>query len=386
MKTRFRKMLSLALAMLFALSAVPFAALPAGVAAASAAGVIRAVPSAVNCPHTEITYVNNGDYTHTGVCEACGAQITEMHQPLDGRIEGTSADAHYTYCGKCYSHVWIPHDQEAVNRTVTGTCVTRTRVYYNCSFCGYKNTGYRDFDTVPDRHLNTVDVPETSSTCIAHGYTAGTYCNDCETWVSGHEAKDLAEHSWQEIEKVKATCSSEGYILWGCAVKSCGATKRETLDVDPDAHSFGIRIHPATCTDVGYTAHACTLCRYGYTTDEQPALGHEWSDPTWKWNGTASAKAVFACTRCGDTQSVPAAITSEIVKAPTETEKGKNVYTATVEFEGETYTDAVEKTIPALNDGLCKWCGERHDGSFWQRIVGFFHNILYFFAHLFGRR
>ncbi len=58
---------------------------------------------------------------------------------------------------------------------------------------------------------------------------------------------------------------------------------------------------------------------------------------------------------------------------------------ATAEFEGETYTDTVEKTIPALDDVLCKWCGQRHEG-FFGKILGFFHNIAYFFAHLFGRR
>ena len=80
-----------------------------------------------------------------------------------------------------------------------------------------------------------------------------------------------------------------------------------------------------------------------------------------------------------------AAISSETVKEPTETEKGKTVYTATVAFEGVNYTDTVEKTIPALNDGLCKWCGERHEG-FFGRILGFFHSVAYFFAHLFGRK
>ena len=34
---------------------------------------------------------------------------------------------------------------------------------------------------------------------------------------------------------------------------------------------------------------------------------------------------------------------------------------------------------------LCKWCGEPHTG-FWGKIVAFFHSILYFFAHLFGRK
>ena len=37
------------------------------------------------------------------------------------------------------------------------------------------------------------------------------------------------------------------------------------------------------------------------------------------------------------------------------------------------------------DDGLCKWCGKPHTG-FWGKIVGFFHSILYFFAHLFGIR
>ena len=41
--------------------------------------------------------------------------------------------------------------------------------------------------------------------------------------------------------------------------------------------------------------------------------------------------------------------------------------------------------LPA-DESLCKWCCKNHSGSFWQRIVGFFHSVLYFFAHLFGKR
>ncbi len=39
---------------------------------------------------------------------------------------------------------------------------------------------------------------------------------------------------------------------------------------------------------------------------------------------------------------------------------------------------------PAV-ENLCKWCGKPHTG-FGGRIIGFFHGILYFFAHLFGTR
>ena len=35
------------------------------------------------------------------------------------------------------------------------------------------------------------------------------------------------------------------------------------------------------------------------------------------------------------------------------------------------------------DDKACKWCGEVHQG-FLGKIVGFFHSVLYFFAHLFG--
>jgi hypothetical protein len=38
------------------------------------------------------------------------------------------------------------------------------------------------------------------------------------------------------------------------------------------------------------------------------------------------------------------------------------------------------------SDNLCKWDNVDHGTSFWGRLVKFFHSILYFFAHLFGRR
>ncbi len=44
-----------------------------------------------------------------------------------------------------------------------------------------------------------------------------------------------------------------------------------------------------------------------------------------------------------------------------------------------------EPDAPEQPPAPCKWCGEIHSGLF-QQIVGFFHSILYFFAHLFGRR
>lgn len=43
-------------------------------------------------------------------------------------------------------------------------------------------------------------------------------------------------------------------------------------------------------------------------------------------------------------------------------------------------------TFADLYEGLCKWCHKDHSGNLWQKFVGFIHRILYFFAHLFGRK
>ena len=355
---------------------------------------------------TPATCFAMGQTTYTCSVEGCDATITRTDVATDPTNHVNTVDvpetastciAHgYTagiFCSDCEQ--WIsgheekPFADHAWNGGETvkaASCSDMGDTKYTCTVEGCGATETRtDVAIDSDNHVNTEEVAETDSTCYQAGYTAGVWCGDCETWVSGHEEKDLAEHSWQEVERENANCRDEGYVDYVCAVENCGKTKRDTLPVDPNAHHLAIRIHPATCTEQGYTSYTCVFCRYGYNTDEQPALGHRWSAPVWSWSGTSSASATFTCANGDHPQTVTATISSETVKEPTDTEAGKKVYTATVEFEGNTYTDTLEKSIPALNEGLCKWCGERHEG-FFGRILGFFHSVAYFFAHLFGRR
>ena len=412
----------------------------------------------------------DGTHTHSYTCN----KVTPAKCTVNGEIKS------YCLCGEYTTQVINApgHTWDEGEITKPATCVAMGETTYTCTVPGCGATETRtDVQKNPDNHVNTVEAAETNSTCIAHGYTAGVWCNDCETWVSGHEEKTFVDHVWSEtgtvtkpatcsekgettytctvpgceatdvrtdVEKnsenhadygtevenaapaycyrdgytgdtvcarcralltpgetiskdtvphawdegtvtLKPTCSTTGTMLYRCTVKSCGATKEEEIKKDPDAHVFRTDVIPPTCTDDGYTSYACTLCRYGYAADEQPALGHRWSAPVWSWSGTSSASATFTCANGDHPVTVAATLTSETVKAPTDTEAGKTVYTATAEFEGETYTNTVEKSIPALNDGLCKWCGERHEG-FFGRILGFFHSVAYFFAHLFGRK
>lgn len=48
-------------------------------------------------------------------------------------------------------------------------------------------------------------------------------------------------------------------------------------------------------------------------------------------------------------------------------------------------TDPTDPDTPS-GDNLCKWDNVDHGTSFRGRIIKFFHSVLYFFAHLFGRR
>ena len=127
----------------------------------------------------------------------------------------------------------------------------------------------------------------------------------------------------------------------------------------------------------------------------------------WSWaEDYSSATATFACGVCGDEQNVPGTVTEVEVSAATATADKVVKYTASLTFNGKTYTtETGDVTLPGTATGepdtppteptdpdtptgsnICKWDNVDHGTSFWGRLVKFFHSILYFFAHLFGRR
>ena len=148
---------------------------------------------------------------------------------------------------------------------------------------------------------------------------------------------------------------------------------------------------PATCETAGTKAYwECSVCRKLFsdadgkneTTLEAltiPATGHAWGQPAWTWTGTESASAVFTCGNDGShTQTLTAAVTSQVTTEPGCESTGVRTYTATVTLEGRTYTDTKTETLPATGhdtqlvgakaatctqdgytgDEVCKTCGE----------------------------
>ncbi|MBQ2152117.1 MAG: Ig-like domain-containing protein, partial [Clostridia bacterium] len=97
-----------------------------------------------------------------------------------------------------------------------------------------------------------------------------------------------------------------------------------------------------------------------------PAKGHDWGEPEWTWNGYKTAYAVFTCTNDNThTETVNAEITSK-TNAPTCETDGKTVYTATVTFNGKTYTDTKTEIIPKTGHdwGEPEWTWESYDTAY----------------------
>ena len=108
----------------------------------------------------------------------------------------------------------------------------------------------------------------------------------------------------------------------------------------------------ASCTEPGYIRYTATVVVDGETyTDEKvveiPIADHIYGEPVWTWTDQASATATFTCAVCGDEQVLEAEVTSVTVE-PTCAELGSITYTATVEFQGEIYTDEASVGLDKL--------------------------------------
>ena len=215
-------------------------------------------------------------------------------------------------------------------------------------------------------------------------------------------------HFIHAVEAVDPTCTEPG-MQAHFACTYCGAVFEdedgnspadvETLTIPAREHSFTSYAYnnDATCTADGTeTAYCDYNCGESDTrTAEGTKLPHSYGDPVWNWSDDhSSATAIFTCA-CGDKQTVTAAAPAKTeVSAATATADQVVTYTASVTFDGKTYTQTTPPvSVPGTATGtpdepqsgnLCPWDETDHGASFGGRLLRFFHSILYFFAHLFG--
>ena len=265
------------------------------------------------------TYTPNEDgFTETvslGNVAEDTAQILFGHEhtygdPVWTWTEDNTATATFT-CSDC-------DDEQIVNATVTSnttepTCTTDGQTIYTATVT-FGGESYTDAKTVP--------LPATG-----HDYGAPVWA-----WAADNSTATA-----------KFTCSV------------CGDVQTETATVTSTTTE-------PTCTADGKTVYTATVSFGGEDHTNTKAVtitatGHDYGAPVWAWAAdNSTATATFTCSACDDVQTVTATVNSETTQ-PTCTADGKTVYTATVIFGGESYTDTKTVTLPATGHdyGAPQW-------------------------------
>lgn len=161
------------------------------------------------------------------------------------------------------------------------------------------------------------------------------YCHMHKKTCSKCLVEEWESHVWdRDKQKVveESTCTEPGKDELPC--KLCSHVTCVSRELKPHTKDNGTVIKPATCTEKGTIKYKCTVCG-NELLEEIPALGHSYGSPSWSWCGFTSASATFTCTRnCGNSVTQAASIVRSSIN-----NCGYYTYTATVQFNGKTYTD-----------------------------------------------
>ena len=175
----------------------------------------------------------------------------------------------------------------------------------------------------------------------------------------------------------EATWSWDGYTSATASFKCSHCGDVQTVKAEGESITSEVT-KQATCYEKGVRTYTATVS-FGeeeYTdtkTEEIEMTVHVYGEPTWTWEGYTGAKATFACTNdgCTHTEEVTAEITNAVTKEATCTETGVKTYTATVTFDGETYTATKTETIEAHGhtvvkvDAKAPTCTEAGNGAYY---------------------
>ncbi|MBO4677591.1 MAG: leucine-rich repeat domain-containing protein, partial [Oscillospiraceae bacterium] len=151
-------------------------------------------------------------------------------------------------------------------------------------------------------------------------------------------------HAWGAVNYVWS--ADNGSVT---ATRAC-SNDPSHVETETVQTTRSVKTH-ATCTAAGEAEYTAVFENTAFEkqtkTVEIPKLPHDYGEPEWAWVANhTTAMAIFTCEGCGDSQTVRASITMSTKEASC-TQTGAKIYTASVTFGGETYTDEQTETIPA---------------------------------------
>lgn len=210
-----------------------------------------------------------------------------------------------------------------------------------------------------------VEHPAKDPTCTSEGSIKFYTCTKCGRYflrdesikekivvakeTSAEEVKiSKKDHTPTQIAAKAATCTEAGNIeYYECSVckgkfaDSTGMHPIENIVIPALGHTMSEDVtypQKPTCTNAGKATYTCGRCGAKQENVNVPALGHDYGDPTWNWCGVSSATATFKCKRnCEEENAI---VTRQVRPTRSSINNcGYYTYTATVEFNGKTYTD-----------------------------------------------
>ena len=210
--------------------------------------------------------------------------------------------------------------------------------------CEITLTCKNDSTHVVSGEMTVTSAVTLDAKCESNGnklHTA-TFTHDGKTYTDtknetlpalGHDYE--ASYKWTDFAcEITLTCKKDA-----THVVSKNMTVTNEVTIDAKCESNGNKLHTATFTHDGKT--------YTDTKNETlPALGHDY-EASYVWTDFACKITLTCKNNLLETITKDMAVDSEVnLEAGCETD-GNRLYTATYEFDGKTYTDTKNETLPA---------------------------------------
>ena len=252
---------------------------------------------------TRVNYLFEGWYTDAAFTQP----ITEIGTEQTGDLTlyaKWSLDPNHTHAyGSCRVGENGLHEQvcelcgkvKATTYTSTVTEPTCTSSGYTTHTCDVCGTSFVD-TFVEGGHIWNAVLTEPTHTEM--GYTTFT-CSRCKESYTSNYVPPIG-HSFDDgVVTKEATCTEEGEMLYTC---SCGETY--TVPIAKADHELVATVTEPTCTELGFTTHACKNCDYKYIDTYTAPIDHNWDEgkvasaPTL----TETGILVQTCVNCGATK------------------------------------------------------------------------------------
>ncbi len=168
----------------------------------------------------------------------------------------------------------LEHDMGDWYCTIKSSCTMLGEEKRDCLNCNYSETR----DLAISEHINVSFIEQQDATCTDVGYTAGTYCSDCKTWIEGHEEIETLKHDLGEwYHTTKPTCTTTGEEKRDCS----RCDHFETKISDKLEHSYSDKFtvdKEATCTVDGSKSRHCVNCDTKTDVTVIKAKGHKYTE------------------------------------------------------------------------------------------------------------